>query len=107
MTNLYEYRRLPFCDPQKVCQSLMELEDQGYDIFKLEPVTNGTEYLVYIRRQFVVPGATYIITKDTGKMFHKGDYFIGRHNNWLEHARSGVKIEYTVTWKDLIVMVKD
>lgn len=55
----------------------------------------------------VVEGATYIILEDTGKMFQKGDYFIGRSDNMLEHCRSGVKIEYTLKWRDLITIIKE
>lgn len=107
MKNMYEYRRLPFCDPQKVCDALMEYEDMGYEIFKLELQPDGKEYLVYIRRPYIVPGATYVIIKDKGKTFYKGDYFRGLPNNRLEHCRSGVQFECTLEWKDLILMIAD
>ena len=107
MRNIYEYRRLPFCDPQKLCDALTEFEDMGYEIFNIELQPNGTEYLVYIRKPSIVPGATYVITEDTGKMFHKGDYFTGMPNGMLEHHRSGVQFEFTLKWKNLILMIKD
>ena len=107
MRNVYEYRRLPFCDPKDVCKALMEYEDMGYEIFQLELQPNGTEYLLYIRKPSIVVGATYIILEDTGKMFHKGDYFKGLPDNILEHCRSGVKIEFALKWKGLIEMVKE
>ena len=51
---IYEYRRLPFCDPQYVCRALMEYEDIGYEVFKLELQPDGKEYLVYIRRPSII-----------------------------------------------------
>jgi len=58
MKNVYEYRRLPYCDPKMVCDALMEYENMGYEIFKLELQPNGTEYLVYIRKPSIVRDAT-------------------------------------------------
>lgn len=54
MKYIYEYRRLLFCDPQDVCKALMEYEDMGYEIFKLELQPNGTEYLMYIHKPSVI-----------------------------------------------------
>lgn len=98
---------LPSCNPTDFCKALMNLEDDGYEIFHIEPIKDGTEYLVYIRKPRVVPGAAYIITRDCGEMFRKGDLFAGMPNGMLEHLRSGVKIEFTMEWKDLILMYKE
>lgn len=107
MKNMYEYRRLPFCDPQMVCDALMEYEDKGYEIFKLELQPDGKEYLVYIRKPYIIPGATYVITMDKGETFCKGDYFRGMPNNVLRHCRSGIQFEYTLKWKSLLLMINE
>lgn len=105
MKHNYTYKRLPFCDPQRICKALMALEDLGYEIFHIESISEGKEYFVYIRIQQIVPGCKYIIIKDTGKAFSAGDYFTGKPNNILEHDRSGVTIEYTEQWYNLIIKV--
>ena len=48
--NKFTYRRLTFCDPQEVCNSLAKYDEMGYDILSLQPVVDGKEYLLYLKR---------------------------------------------------------
>ena len=110
MSYFYEYRRLPFADPQEVCDALMAFEDSGCEVFQLELQPNGREYLVYLRKPMVIEGAKYFIietTKHAGITFQKGDYFKGLSDGKLEHINSGLQFEFTTRWKGKILIFSE
>ena len=47
----FTYRRLPFCDPQDVCNAMAEYDERGYDIVSLQPCSEGREYFMFLKRR--------------------------------------------------------